>query len=242
MFIGFSKEAFDFMNCIRLSGSKEWFEEHKKIYLDCVFHPMKELSGEVFEPFKDIKGMMCRACRIYSDPNFPPYRSYRDKMWIIMKHETYDWSKTPSLFFELSAEGAVFGLKLTHPAAAVMEKFRQRTVTDGGEFIKLAESLESSGYTIGGDEYKRPKPCDNASAERFFKKKSLVITRSVPLGDELLYSPKLAEAVIETFKKLLPINEMFEEFVSQALKEKAESKAAAYEPELPKAPTADFMW
>lgn len=245
MFKGFSKEAIAFLKDIRVNNEKEWFEPRKQLYLDELFHPMKELCAEVSAPFMKLPSMIARAGRIYADPSFPPYKKYRESMWIIVKHEAYDWSKTPSLFFEISGDGAVFGFKITHPSAPVMEAFRQKIVTDDGDFFKLAKRIERSGIVIGGEEYKRPKPCTVPQAERFCKKKSLLMTLTVSESDPLLYSPKLSETVRDTFKKLLPVNELFDEFVAQAEAEKLALKLAAAaqpEPEMPKAPDVDFMW
>ena len=245
MFEGFSREAVDFLAGIREHNEKEWFEEHKDIYLKEVYRPMKELCAEVSKPFMKIDGMMSKAGRIYSDPNFPPYRKYRENMWLIVKHDAWDWSKTPSLFFELSGSGSVFGFKITHPTAATMENFRRKIVTDDDDFLKLAARIEKSGIVIGGDEYKRPKLCDYEKAERFFKKKSLNMTVTLTPDDEMLYSKELSERVVKTFKKLLPVNELFEELVAQAEAEKLTLKLAARtaaEQEMPHAPADDFMW
>ena len=243
MFKGFSRDAVRFMSDIRVNNEKEWFEAHKQIYLDEVYRPMKELCDEVAKPFMKISGMMSKAGRIYCDPNYPPYRKYRENMWLIVKHETWDWSKTPSLFFELSGDGAVTGLKLTHPAAAVMEKFRNRLANDGGELLKMLKRYERSGIVFGGDEYKRQKPCDYKALEKYYQKKNLLLTVTIPKEDEDLYSAELSGKVTGIFKKLLPLNELLEGFVSEAEAEKAAAKEAAYrETEMPRAPEEDFMW
>lgn len=246
MFEGFSEEAFGFLTDVRANcNNKEWFEASKQIYLNKLFYPMKELCSEVSAPFMKIGGMMSKTGRIYSDPNFPPYKKYRDTMWFIVKHEAYDWSKTPSLFFELSAEGAVFGVKITHPAAPVMEKFRQRLISDNGELLNLLGQLERAGFTAGGEEYKRPRPCPEKSAERYFQFRSFRMTETLGSDNELLYSSALAEKLIKVFEKLLPVNELFEAFASEAEAEKLAAKAAASQPPetgMPKAPDVDFMW
>ena len=244
MFSGFSRAAVGFMADIRIHNEKEWFEANKQTYLNEVYHPMKELCEAVSKPFMKIDGMMSKAGRIYSDPNFPPYRKYRENMWLIVKHEAWDWSKTPSMFFELSGDGAVFGLKLTHPTAAVMEKFRRRIVSDDGKLLSQLKRIERAGIVLGGDEYKRPKPCEVRAAERFFKKKSLTLTVTLPAESELLYSDKLPKQIIAVFKKVLPINELFEELAAEADAEKQAVKAAALEEAsaMPHAPAEDFMW
>ena len=243
MFKGFSKDAVCFMADIRENNNKEWFEAHKKIYLEEVYKPMKELCQEVSKPFMKIDGMMSKAGRIYSDPSFPPYRKYRDNMYLIVKHECWDWSRTPSMFFEFSADGALLGLRLSHPAAGVMEKFRQSLVSGDGELLGLMKRIERSGFDLGGDDYKRPKPCPDKKLERYFQKKSLLLTAAVSSEDELLYSPELAKKVAGAFRKLLPLNELFERFVSETDAEKAAAKQAAFEEaSMPKAPAEDFMW
>ncbi|MBR4554741.1 MAG: DUF2461 family protein [Ruminococcus sp.] len=245
MFKGFSRSATEFMAELRIHNEKEWFEPRKEVYMSELYRPMKELCAVVSGPFMKISGMMAKAGRIYSDPNFPPYRKYRDNMWIVVKHETYDWSKTPSLFFEFSAEGAVFGMKLTYPSAAVMENFRQKIISDEGVFFRQAKSIERAGIKISGDEYKRLKPCPVPEAERFFRLKNISMTVSIPADDDRLYSPELADHIIKVFKKLLPVNELFEELAAQAAAEKLALKTAALvqqEISMPEAPKEDFMW
>ena len=243
MFKGFSKDAVRFMADIRDNNEKEWFEAHKQTYLDEVYRPMKELCEDVSGPFMKIGGMMCRAGRIYSDPTFPPYKKYRENMYLILKHETWDWSKTPTMFFELSGDGAVLGLRLTHPAAPVMEKFRQRLVSDSGELLKLLKGIERAGFILGGDDYKRPKPCPDEAVLRYYNKRTLQLVRFIPSGEDILYSPELAKKLIAFFKKLLPLNELLEEFVSEANAEKAAAKEEAFaEASMPQAPSDDFMW
>ena len=228
---------------IRENNEKEWFEAHKQIYLDEVYRPMKELCEAVSKPFMSISGMMAKAGRIYSDPSFPPYKRYRDNMYLIVKHETYDWSRTPSMFFELSGDGALTGLKLTHPAAPVMEKFRNRLVSDGGELLKTLKRIERAGFVVSGDDYKRPKPCPQKGCERYYNKRSLQLTLLIPADDSILYSPELAEKLIGLFNKLLPLNELLEDFASEAEREKAAAKEQAFaEAAMPKAPAEDFMW
>lgn len=243
MFTGFSEEAVRFLAELAVRDDKEWFEEHKKIYTEQLYRPMKELCEELFKPYSKIDTMMSKAGRIYRDPNFPPYRRYREEMWLIIKHEAWNWSTTPSMFFELSGSGAVFGFKISHPTAATMENFRQKIVTDEGDFLALAKRLRRRGFDIGGDEYKRPKPCPLPEAEGFFKKKSLMITKSIP-PSAALYAPELAGEVAKAFKAVFPVNELFDALAAQAEADKLAAKltAQAEAEAMPQAPKEDFMW
>lgn len=248
MFQGFSQEALDFLLGIRLNNSKEWFEPRKSIYTEKIFEPMKALAEELFVPFQDTEGMMYKAGRIYRDANFPPYLHYRDTMWIYVRYDAWYWNKTPTLFFELSPEGAEYGFRIEKPEASVMERFRSQLSEDHEPFINMVnEVVEKFGLTIGGEEYKRKKPCNVPEAEQFFLKKGLSLSKKVGAGD-ILFSHKIAEEAVEAFEGLREINDYFHEIVeindlAKAL-EKEAKKTAEPEPEIKmvKAPEVDFMW
>ncbi|MBQ4095168.1 MAG: DUF2461 family protein [Oscillospiraceae bacterium] len=245
MFKGFSKEALEFLCGIRDNNNKEWFEANKQIYLDAVYHPMKELCEELYKPFSDIPTMMAKAGRIYRDEFYPPYKKYREDMWIVVRHEAFYWSRTPSLFFELSGDGATFGFRIAKPEAGVMELFRKRITEAPDYFMGFVRILEEDfGVTFGGDEYKRPKPCSVEGAERFFNKKGLTAFVTVTNKREL-FGTKLVKHVSEVFDALFPLNEMFHDIVGEYQIEKAKQLAEASlrsEPEMPKAPQTEFMW
>ena len=62
MFEGFTPETVDFLWGIRMNNNKEWFTANKKQYTDFLYHPMKELGKELFEPFLDKPGNLLRFC------------------------------------------------------------------------------------------------------------------------------------------------------------------------------------
>lgn len=243
MFEGFSQEALDFLLGIRFNNDREWFEPRKSIYTEKVYEPMKALADEIYAPFADT-GMIYKAGRIYRDEKFPPYLHYRDTMWIYVRYEAFWWNKTPTLYFELSPEGAEFGFRIKTPDAAVMERFRSMLAEDGDDFFSLAKKLKKKGISFGGDEYKRPKKCPLPEAEEFYRKKGL--SAYVKVGDIAeLSSPELAKHVINTFRDVMPLNDMFHEIVEVEELAKAlikESAVSEPEPEIVKAPKTEFMW
>jgi uncharacterized protein (TIGR02453 family) len=242
MFQGFSQEALDFLLGIRYNNDREWFEPRKNVYTEKVYEPMKALAEEIYAPFADT-GMICKAGRIYRDEKFPPYLHYRDTMWIYVRYEAFWWNKTPTLYFELSPDGAEFGFRIAKPEAAVMERFRSMLTEDGGEFLALAKKLKKKGISFGGEEYKRPKKCPLPEAEEFFRRKGLSAYVRVSDLTELS-SPRLVKQIIRTFRDVLPLNELFHEIVEVEELSKAliKESAAEPEPEMVKAPQNDFMW
>lgn len=246
MFKGFSREAIDFLFGIRLNNSKEWFEPRKKIYTKEIYEPLKELTEAIYKPFEN-SGMIFKTGRIYRDESFPPYLHYRDTLWIYVRYQAYYWNKTPTLYFELSPEGAEFGFRIAKPEAAVMESFRQDIANEPQKFLSMADVLKKQGIEFGGEEYKRKKKCSVSEAEEFFIKKGLSAYRRISDIPQL-DRPELAEEIIETFRLLMPLNDYFHDIVEKVEIEKALSKAAeAVQSEEPvretvKAPDVEFMW
>lgn len=246
MFKGFSQEALEFLLGIRHNNNREWFEARKSIYTEKVYEPMKALGEELFAPFSGIDGMVYKVGRIYRDESMAPYLHYRDTMWIYVRYDAWYWSKTPTLYFELSPEGAEFGFRISKPEAGVMERFRSQLAEDPESFLGMVAELEKScGITIGGDEYKRRKPCSVPEAERFFLKKGLSAYVRVASPEEL-FSRKIAEHTAEAFKSLQPLNDFFHEIVEihELSKQLLKEGKTAPEPEIKmvKAPEVDFMW
>lgn len=246
MFNGFSQEALDFLLGIRLNNSKEWFEPRKQIYIEKIYEPLKELGEELYQPFTEIEDMMYKVGRIYRDESFPPYLHYRDVMWIYVRYNAFYWNRTPTLYFELSPEGAEFGFRISKPEAAVMERFRSQLTEDSEPFLSMIDRLEKEqGIELGGDEYKRKKPCSVPEAERFFLKKGLSAFVKVTNKKEL-FSRKLLTHAAETFAALQPLNDYFHEIVEIEELSKALIKENPPEPEPEtlnvKAPDVEFMW
>ncbi|MBR1751481.1 MAG: DUF2461 family protein [Ruminococcus sp.] len=246
MFNGFKKEALEFLSGIRANNNKAWFEEHKEIYLKEVYEPMCELAAELYEPYKGIDDMMFKAGRIYKDPFLSPDIRYRDTMWIYVRHEAYWWNKTPTFFFELSPEGAVFGFRLQKPDASVLELFRTQIGDESDKFLSLIKKAENDpSLEILTDEYKRKKEGSQAFNEEYFNIRSISIHKSIT-DKRVLFSKKLRDYVLETFDELFEIEEYFQDLVvlDGVLKAKKEiSSADPGEGIMPKAPSAeDYMW
>ena len=245
MFRGFTPEALEFLMGIRLNNNKEWFEPRKQIYLDHVYEPMKALGEEIYKPFEDT-GMTLKTCRIYRDTTFPPHLHYRDSLWSCIRYPAVFWNRAPALYFELSPEGADFGFGIVKPTAKVMERFRAQLAETPDEIMKLVKKLRRKGFIIEGEEYKRKKPCSAPETEELWQKKSLTVHIKLETPEEI-FSPELPERVIEAFRQVMPLNDLFHDLVeiqeAADLLEKAAMEAAAEPaPEIVKAPDTEFMW
>ena len=191
--------------------------------------------------------MISKTGRIYRDESYPPYLHYRDTLWIYIRYNAWDWSKTPTLYFEISPEGAEFGFRISKPVAAVMEHFRGDIADNPEYFTELIQMLRNNNIEIGGEEYKRKKKCTVPEAEELFLKKGLSAYRKITDLSKL-NKPELAEEIIEVFRLTMPLNDYFHGVVNKVeadkIREKLEMLSVDDSADLSgvKAPDVEFMW
>ena len=213
MFTGFAPETIDFLWGIRMNNNKEWFAANKKQYTDFLYHPMKELGAELFEPFLDRPGNLLKVSRIYRDARMHPPEPYKESLWICIRQDVEWWAENPCLYFELNPDEAHYGFFIWKMRTSAMEDFRKHITAYPDELLELVKTTEEAvGQPITADLYKRPKQTDNPDLERFFAwKGQIACTRSIAPGPEL-FSPELKNQVADFFEKLTPLYEYFNKF------------------------------
>ena len=213
MFTGFTPETVDFLWGIRMNNNKEWFTANKKQYTDHLYHPMKELGAELFEPFLDKPGNVLKVSRIYRDARMHPPEPYKESLWICIRQDVEWWAENPCLYFEINPEGAHYGFFLWKMRTSAMEDFRRHITAYPDEFLELIRSTEEAvGQPITAELYKRPKPTDNPDLAPFFAwKGQIACVRSLEPGDAL-FGPDLKNEVADFFQKLTPLYEYFNQF------------------------------
>lgn len=207
MFQGFTPETMDFLWGIRLNNNKTWFDNHKQDYLTTLYEPMKALSQQVFEPFRNIPNMAFKLSRIYKDARLHPAVPYKETLWLSMRPDGLPWSEQPTLYFEIAPEGYQYGFILWKPKAEMTQRYREMLLARPDEFPALIASVaEQSGLEFHGERYRKKMPCPVEKLEPYYALKSMRMDcqRS---ADELLFSPKLAEEVIQTLQALYPLYE-----------------------------------
>ncbi len=213
MFEGFSPETVDFLWGIRLNNNRDWFQANKKNYVNYLYEPMKALGQELFQPFLELPGNICRVSRIYRDARMHPPEPYKESLWICIRQDVEWWVENPCLYFEINPEGIDYGFFIWKPRTATMEEFRQRISAKPDEFLALiAATEEAVGQKITADCYKRPKPCDNPDLLPYFAWKGQIsCSRHEDFGPEV-FSPELSARVRDFFEKMIPLYEYFNRF------------------------------
>ena len=213
MFQGFTPETIDFLWGIRMNNNRDWFQSHKKQYVDTLYEPMKALGKELFEPFLEKTGNIVKVSRIYRDQRMHPPEPYKESLWICIRQDVEWWGENPCLYFEINPEGVDYGFFIWKPRTATMEQFRRHISAYPDEFLKLIQTTEeATGQKIYADLYKRPKAADNPALEPYFAWRGMIgCTRHIDPG-EAMFGPQLKEEVADFFEKLTPLYEYFNQF------------------------------
>lgn len=216
-FYGFAPETFDFLWGIRLNNNREWFLEHKQQYVDYLYEPMKALGAEIYRPFSDMPGLLCKVSRIYKDMRMPqPNGPYKESLWISIRRDCAYWGDHPCLYFEIRPEAANYGFIHWKPQGVILERFRKDLVEHPNRFREIVEYCEkTTGMPFGGEEYKRRRPVDDPAIDRFINRKQFWFERSVAPSEEL-FSPELAQRVAQDLKNLQPVFDYFTALEAEA--------------------------
>ena len=182
MFTGFTPETIDFLWGIRMNNNREWFTANKKQYTDFLYHPMKELGQELFQPFLERPGNLLKVSRIYRDARMHPPEPYKESLWICIRQDVEWWAENPCLYFEINPDEVHYGFFIWKMRTSAMEAFRKHITAYPDEFLALVRKTEEAvGQSITAELHKRPKPTDNPALEPYFAwKGQIACTRSIP--------------------------------------------------------------
>ena len=214
MFKGFSQETVDFMWGIRFNNEKSWFEAHKPEYQTCFLSPMRELGGQVQSALLDRfpqSGLNLKISRIYRDARRLFGRGpYKDHLWLsLFRWGNESGGDHPVLWFELTPDGWSYGMGFWCAQAVLMEKHRARIDRDPKPLLKLENRLaRQTEFVLEGPAYRRQKPCAEPKLADWYNKKSLSVGHEEELT-EFLYSPQLADRLVEGFSFLMPYYDYF---------------------------------
>ena len=205
-FQGFSPETIDFLWGLRFNNNREWFEPHKRQYVETLYEPMKALAAELYPAIRaDSPELECKVSRIYRDQRMHPPVPYKESLWICFRTADRPWGEQPVLFFELTPDDYSFGFLLWFARPYQMEQLRKQLLAEPGPFLKIVDELErGKSLPLTCQEYKKAKPCPDPALARFFSMKNLavIVNRSI---DQRLYEPALAQEIGQTFEALKPL-------------------------------------
>lgn len=207
-FKGFTKQTIQFLKDLGENNYKEWFEEHREVYETELLKPFKELvlaltpamynidSSFEFRPHRVLS-------RIYRDTRFSKNKDpYKDHMWMTFERPYKDWENYPGFFMELGTNRYMLGMGLFAPKKSIMDSLRNSIAYDANEFQEKTQLILDRGYSIGGEEYKRPLKNDLPNYfQQWIQRKSLYVYKEMALGKEV-FSPDFAKVIQDEYEAL----------------------------------------
>lgn len=213
MFEGFSPETIDFLWGIRMNNNRDWFLAHKQDYVNYLYEPMKALGKDLFLPFSDTPGNLCKVSRIYRDARMHHPLPYKESLWICIRKDVDWWAENPCLYFEICPEGVSYGFVYWKPRTAVLEEMRRQWSANPKELLDLiAQTEKATGVAVTADLYKRPKETENEALAPYFAwRGNIACVVNEPVSPEL-FGPELGRRAGEFLEKLMPLYEYFSRF------------------------------
>lgn len=205
----FTPETFRFFNELKDNNNKEWFDEHKPIYDQHVYQPIKDLVSLLspamhgVDPEFELRPHRA-VSRIYRDTRFSKDKTpYKTCMWLtFQKPVSRDvWTGIPAYFLEISADGYMLGMGLYMPKKNTMDAFREEISYIPDEFREHAEKdVFANGFEVMGEQYKRPIPSDlDDSFQTWIQRKSVYVAKTIPFNEEEMCSPDFYKQVEKDF-------------------------------------------
>ena len=214
MFQGFTPEAVEFLWGIKFNNNREWFLPRKEQFLALVDRPMRELGSELFDAIAAAypkQSLKLHVCRIYRDARRLFGRGpYKDHLWFCVRAGGEDWTGRPTFYFEIGPDYYSYGMGFWAPKAALMEAYRKAVDEHPEVLEKLVKRFNKQAqFTLSGPEYARKKTAPSPLLAAWYNKKSINLQHDAA-PDERMFSPELAQDIIEGFRTLMPLYKYFD--------------------------------
>ncbi len=213
-FNGFPKEAFTFLENLKINNKKEWFEQHKGEYQALLLEPLKILVSELgdfmltIDPdFEIVPAINRTISRIYRDTRFSKDKSpYKTTLWITFKIPNKNWREAPAYFFEISSKSYRYGMGYFHASPSKMRLFREKIDGNQDKFTQVISFYsKQSKFQIQGDLYKKTiDPTKPEKIQDWYQRKNLYLSCQSHI-DEIIFSHQLVDELETGFKTISPL-------------------------------------
>ena len=220
MFQGFSQRSVDFLWELRFNNERSWFLAHKEEFLTFVDTPMKELAQQITQAMEDTfpeLRLETKVSRIYRDARRLHGRGpYKDHLWFSMRRPGTSEAATPCFYFELAPEYYSIGMGCYDATPLTMAKFRQRIDCDPGPITELAKQLLTRPeFQLYGECYKRSKGNPGPLLYPWYNRRQIGVSADFNC-DGILFTPQLADQILDAFHFLEPYYRYFRELPGDA--------------------------
>ena len=210
----FTKQTFTFLSNLADNNTREWFEEHKQEYEDCVREPALDFIAHMSEEMPAIskhflavpKKMGGSLMRVYRDTRFARDKTpYKTNIGIHFRHEVGKDVHAPGYYVHIEPGECFVGIGLWRPDADALFKIREAIVKNGDAWAKAREDKAfSKNFTLEGDTLaKAPRGFakDHPLVEDLKRKDFIGLAA---LGKTDVTSANFRAQVVERFKQAEP--------------------------------------
>ena len=214
----FSLKTIEFLVENRLMDSREWFRENKGRYNEVLLEPFIRLVEQLAPDMLEIDPQLITEprvdrtlSRIHRDIRFSKDKLlYRDNMWFVFMREKKLYEGPPCFYFDMGPKGFSYGMGYYQASTASMEAIRKNILDDTMAFRKADDAFRSQTlFYMDGDAYKRSKYPDQPEHLRLWLDKKSMSFNCHSDDFDLLFSDRLADALLSGFRLLAPIYDFF---------------------------------
>ena len=211
-FLGFSPQAFKFLEDLTNHQTKAWFDEHRSEYEEFVREPMKLFTDVLSESLSK------KEIPLWGDPQRSLFRINRDARFSKAKHpynmhasglftRTGDKHSSGVLYFRLDPLGSRCAAGFLQPEAHILKKLRIGILDNPKVWLSLERSLKRKGYELDYSHIlaRIPRGFDNVplEIEQAIKLKGWIIRKQLPRS--IICSKDLVTEVSSFAKDMLPL-------------------------------------
>jgi uncharacterized protein (TIGR02453 family) len=157
----FTKQTFAFLSSLADNNTREWFDEHRQDYEDCVREPaldfisdMAEVMPAISKHFravpKKVGGSLMRVQRNlrFSRDKTP----YKTNIGIHFRHEVGKDVHAPGYYVHIAPGECFVGAGLWHPEADVLFRIREGILKNGGAWLAARDNKAfRKQFSLEGD-------------------------------------------------------------------------------------------
>lgn len=209
-FLGIKPEAMLLMSENAFRDSREFYEEHKEEIKQGVTVPMRQIASEIGEYVYTVDPFITTdpvkmVSRVYRDTRFSNNkRLYRENMWIMFMRDKHSENVQPCMWFEVYPDSFNMGCAIFRSTPAYMNYFRDEMRKRPDDFLNAIKSIESTGASVGGDTYKKPKEGCPAGLEKYYNMKGIFCMRT-DRDMSKLTKPDFIESIKDFYIKASPL-------------------------------------
>jgi uncharacterized protein (TIGR02453 family) len=223
-FSGFPVEGLQFLRSLTRNNNREWFQEHKGIYEECLKQPMMDLIASLAEDFAEFAPEMiaspkASAYRIHRDTRFSKDKSpYKTHVAAVFPREGLGKHEGAGFYLHISPTEVLLGGGLYMPLPEDLNVVRQRISEDAGALLKI---VKASGFrrlfgSLSGEQLSRvPRgfPPDHPAAD-YLRMKQFLASRTFPPA--LATDRSFHSEVVKTFRGMVPLIRFLNEPIVRA--------------------------